>query len=44
MVGILIPTLNYAIYARLVGAMTVRFSEAGISTLIGTFDYDLTGN
>ncbi len=41
MVGILIPTLDYALYARLVNAATTRFSDAGISTLIATFGYDL---
>lgn len=41
MVGILIPTLDYALYARLVDAASARFSEAGISTLIATFGYDL---
>jgi len=41
MIGVLIPTLDYAIYARLVGAANDRFSTAGISTLIATFDYDL---
>lgn len=41
MVGILIPTLEYALYARLVNAAAKTFSEAGISTLIATFDYDL---
>ncbi|MDE0113451.1 MAG: substrate-binding domain-containing protein, partial [Albidovulum sp.] len=41
MVGVLIPTLDYALYARLVGAANGKFSEAGISTLIATFDYDL---
>lgn len=41
MVGVLIPTLDYALYARMVGTMNVRFSEAGISTLIATFNYDL---
>ena len=41
MVGVLIPTLEYALYARLVGAANAKFSEAGISTLIATFDYDL---
>ena len=41
MVGVLIPTLDYALYARLVGAANAKFSEAGISTLIATFDYDL---
>ncbi len=41
MVGVLIPTLDYALYARLVGAANARFSEAGISTLIATFGYDL---
>ena len=41
MVGVLIPTLDYALYAQLVGAANARFSEAGISTLIATFNYDL---
>jgi len=41
MIGVLIPTLDYAIYARLVGAANDRFSAAGISTLIAIFDYDL---
>ncbi len=41
MIGVLIPTLDYAIYARLVGAANERFSAAGISTLMATFDYDL---
>lgn len=41
MVGVLIPTLDYALYARMVGAANEAFSEAGISTLIATFDYDL---
>ena len=41
MVGILIPTMDYALYARLVNAASKRFSEAGISTLIATFSYDL---
>lgn len=41
MVGILIPTLDYALYASLVGAATERLSNSGISTLIATFDYDL---
>ncbi len=41
MVGVLIPTLDYALYAQLVGAANSRFSEAGISTLIATFNFDL---
>ena len=41
MVGILIPTLDYALYASLVDAANKTFSEAGISTLIATFSYDL---
>jgi LacI family transcriptional regulator len=41
MVGVLIPTLDYALYARMVGAANATFSEAGISTLIATYDYDL---
>lgn len=41
MIGVLIPTLDYALYARMVGAASARFSEAGFSTLIATFGYDL---
>ena len=41
MVGILIPTLDYALYAQMVGAVNRRFSAEGISTLIATFNYDL---
>lgn len=41
MVGVLIPTLDYALYARMVGAASEQFSKAGISTLISTFGYDL---
>ncbi len=41
MVGVLIPTLDYALYARMVGAAHSKFSEAGISTLIATYDYNL---
>lgn len=41
MVGILIPTLDYALYARLVDAATKKFSISGVSTLIATFGYDL---
>ena len=41
MVGVLIPTLDYALYARMVGAANEAFSDAGISTLIATFGYDL---
>lgn len=41
MIGVLIPTLDYAIYARLVGSASNCLSAAGISTLIATFSYDL---
>lgn len=41
MVGILIPTLKHAIYARMVSAAQNRLSEMGISTLIAAFDFDL---
>lgn len=41
MVGVLIPTLDYALYARMVGAANEAFSGAGLSTLIATYDYDL---
>ena len=41
MVGVLIPTLDYALYARLVSAASTQLSAAGILTLIATFDYNL---
>ena len=41
MVGVLIPTLDYALYARMVGAANATFSDAGVSTLIATYNYDL---
>lgn len=41
MVSVLIPTLDYALYARMVGAANEVFSGAGLSTLIATYDYDL---
>jgi LacI family transcriptional regulator len=41
MVGMLIPTLDYALYARMVGAAHTHLSAGGISMLIATFDYDL---
>jgi LacI family transcriptional regulator len=39
--GILIPTLNHAIYARLVEALQKKLSERGYSLLVATFEYDL---
>ncbi len=41
MVGVLIPTLDYALYARMVGAASAALSDAGVSTLIATYNYDL---
>jgi LacI family transcriptional regulator len=41
MVGVVIPTLSYAIYAQLVEAAQRQLSKAGFSTLIATFEYDL---
>lgn len=41
MIGVLIPTLDYALYASLVGGASSLLSKAGISTLIATFEYDL---
>ena len=41
MIGILIPTLDYALYAQMVGAVNRKLSEEGISTLIATFNYNL---
>ena len=41
MVGVLIPTLDYALYARMVGAASEAFSGEVISTLIATYGYDL---
>lgn len=43
MVGVLIPTLDYALYARMVGAANETLSGSGISTLIATYDNDLDG-
>lgn len=41
MIGVVIPTLNYAIYAQLVEAAQRQLSQKGFSTLIATFEYDL---
>ncbi|TCR85954.1 LacI family DNA-binding transcriptional regulator [Rhizobium sp. BK376] len=41
MIGIVIPTLNHAIYASLVDAAQQRFASEGYSLLVATFDYDL---
>ena len=41
MIGIIIPTLSYAIYAQMVEAAQKQLSQEGISTLIATFEYDL---
>ena len=40
-VGILIPTLEYAIYASIVGSASEKLSENDKSALIATFEYDL---
>ena len=39
--GIVIPTLNYAIYARLVEGLQQRLSHHGYSLLVATSEYDL---
>ena len=39
--GIVIPTLNYAIYARLVEGLQQRLSDHGYSLLVATSEYDL---
>jgi LacI family transcriptional regulator len=41
MIGIVIPTLNHAIYANLVDTAQQRFADEGYSLLVATFDYDL---
>jgi len=41
MIGIVIPTLNHAIYASLVDAAQQRLASEGYSVLVATFDYDL---
>lgn len=39
--GIVIPTLNYAIYARLVEGLQQKLAEHGYSLLVATSEYDL---
>jgi LacI family transcriptional regulator len=41
MIGIVIPTLNHAIYASLVDAAQQCLASEGYSLLVATFDYDL---
>src|SRR4051812_10193709 len=38
-IGVVIPTLDHAIYAGLVGALQSTMSDAGYSTLITTSDF-----
>jgi len=40
--GIVIPTLNHAIYARLVDALQHKLAIGGYSLLVDTFEYDLS--
>jgi len=40
--GIVIPTLSYAIYARLVDGLQKRLSDHGFSLLVATSEYDLS--
>ncbi len=40
-VGIVIPTLNYAMYAQLVEGLQRRLQEHGFSLLVATSEYDL---
>ena len=39
--GIVIPTLNYAIYARLVEGLQLKLAANGYSLLVATSEYDL---
>lgn len=39
--GIVIPTLNYAIYARLVEGLQHKLAERGYSLVVATSEYDL---
>ncbi len=41
MIGIVIPTLNHAIYASLVDTAQRRLADEGHSLLVATFEYDL---
>lgn len=40
MVGIVVPTLNYALYARLVGALESKLNEHSYGLLVATCEYD----
>lgn len=40
LVGAIIPTLDHAIYAVMVNSLEARLSEAGVSLIINTSDYD----
>lgn len=40
LVGAIIPTLDHAIYAVMVNGLESRLSEAGVSLIINTSDYD----
>ncbi|MGV0819484.1 LacI family DNA-binding transcriptional regulator [Martelella sp. AMO21009] len=40
LVGAIIPTLDHAIYAVMVNGLEARLSEAGVSLIINTSDYD----
>ena len=41
MVGVIIPTLDHAIYAKMVDGLQDRLARAGISMIINTSGYDL---
>lgn len=41
LVGVIIPTLDHAIYARMVGGLQERLAQAHKAVIISTYDYDL---
>lgn len=41
LVGAIIPTLDYAIYATMINAMQAELAEKGVSVIINTSGYDL---
>lgn len=41
LVGVIIPTLDHAIYATMVGGLQARLAEKGVSLIINTSAYDI---
>jgi LacI family transcriptional regulator len=41
LVGVVIPTLDHAIYAKMVGGLQERLAQSGKAVIISTSDYDL---